>query len=213
MKFILMGIFMGSLLLMSEEARAVLINFDDQGLTGPSQFASTSGVQPLDISTSAGHVAFNGGVILTSTTHQPADQTSVYGTADKFLAPGLVNPLTITFDQPVTNVLIDIVNGLDLPVTYQVADNLGHSSTFALPRNTSSGLETIGLVTSGTQLTVTSLTFGNSAFDFFIDTIQFDLPIACGPDGCAVPEPGTVPLLVGGLAGVVWLRRRTLRPA
>src|SRR5258708_37097331 len=127
MKSFLVGMITVIVAISGTDANAVLINFDDQNLTGPSTFGATSGTpQAVDIATSAGQVAFGGGVILTNTTNQPADETSVYATSS--FAGTLGNPLTITFAQPVTNVLIDIINGLDQPVDYAVTDNLGNSS-------------------------------------------------------------------------------------
>jgi len=169
--------------------RAVLINFDDQGLTGPSTFAGTPGTpQAFSVSTSAGTVSFDGGVILTTTSNLPANQSSVYGTAD--FAGSLQNPITITFAQPITNFLVDIINGLTIndptsgqpvPIEYQLADNQGHSAIFSLPPNTASGAETIGFAATGTQVTISSLTFAPSLFDFFVDNIQFDLPSPAAP--------------------------------
>jgi hypothetical protein len=207
---------LGSLIAMTTPASAVLIDFDSQGLTGPSTYAAACAAvscpQTVIVSTSAGNVTFTGGVILTNTTNLPADKTSVYGTAD--FASGLVNPVTITFENPVTNFLVDVLNGETTNIDYTVSDNSGNSSTFNLAPNTSSGATTIGFAATGTIVNVASVTIPTSSFDFFIDNIQFNVPIVCGPNGCStqVPEPGTLGILGGVLAGfaVLWRRRKTL---
>ncbi len=193
---------------MSSSGSATTINFDDQGLTGPSLFGQPE--QTLVISTAAGNVTFSGGAILTNTANLPVNQTSVYGTTN--IVTGLLNPLTITFDNPVTNFLVDVLNGETSAGSYEVADNEGHSSTFTIPANTASGAETIGFAASGDVVTITSLTFGDS-FDFLIDNIQFDVPISCGANGCvntgtSVVEPASLPLLGLPLVALAYLRRR-----
>jgi hypothetical protein len=195
---------------MSSPGWAVTINFDDQGLTGPSLFGGQS-PQTVVVPTSAGNVTFTGGVIMTNTTNLPANETSVYGTAD--FAGSLLNPITITFQNPVTNFLVDVLNGETSGGEYKVADNEGHSSTFFVLPNTASGAETIGFAASGDTVTISSLTFGET-FDFFIDNIQFDVPISCGDNGCVSTGPGTVvepaslPLFGLPLVALAYLRRR-----
>jgi hypothetical protein len=206
MNFTLIGIFISALLMISGEAHAVLINFDDQNLTGSNAFTKNEASQTLNIATSAGLVTITGGVVLTNALNQPADESSVYGTSS---FAGLQNPITITFAQPVTNVLIDVINGLKFPVDYAISDNQGHSSSFSIVPNTASGVETIGLPTTTKLIDLASLTFGATGFDFFIDNISFNLPISCGPGGCVpVAEPATLPVLGASLVGMFWLRRR-----
>jgi hypothetical protein len=56
-------------------AQATIINFDDQGLSGPS---TPSGVSPVVINAGGDTVTFSNGQILTNETFLPADETSVY---------------------------------------------------------------------------------------------------------------------------------------
>lgn len=181
---------------------AATINFDDQGLSGPSTFGGPA-TPPVVVPTSAGNVTFSGGIVMTAVTSLPANQTSLYGTAD--FGQGLLNPLTITFANPITNFLVDIVNGLSQEVDYRVEDNLGNSSVFTLASNFNSGLTTIGFAAAGNVVTITSLNGGGGGFDFFVDNIKFNLAIECGRTGCnptVVPVPAALPLFLAGALGI-----------
>ncbi len=191
------------LALTSTSALATSIDFEN--LTGPSVFASSTPQSP-SYSVGGVNVTFTGGTILTNTTYLPADETTVYGTAD--FAPGpLQNPLTITFDQNISNFFLDVLNGENFDVTYTVADNAGHSASFTLAPNLSSGQTTTGFAATGTVVTVTA-SRAPSPWDFFIDSVRFDDPL---PAGAGVPEPSTL-LLLGsgfvGLGGFAWRRNR-----
>jgi len=187
-------------------ASADIITFDDQGLTGPSLFALT--VQKDITVTSPGGlmVQFKGGTILTNTANLPADQTSVYGTAG-FAGVNYKNPLTIVFAQPVTNFIADVFNGSTITATFMVSDNVGNSSTFTLPNNLAGGEHVVFFAAAGTQVTVTQLTNDPAVngWDFFIDNIQFNVPL---PN--QLPEPATLTLaVIGGVVvcGLGWRRR------
>jgi hypothetical protein len=133
-----------------------------------------------------------GGVILTATTACPANQTSVYGTAKWHNPtypsmdpdPSLTNPITITFSKNVTNLYLNLYNGMLVPIPYRVSDNLGNSSTINVVSNYSSGVSLIGpFVTAGNIITIEALDtgpyddgFGTSVYwDFLIDNIVFEL--------------------------------------
>lgn len=183
-------------------ASAATINFDDQGLTGPSLFGGPA-TPPVVIGTSAGNVTFSGGNVMTAVAFLPANQTSLYGTA--YFGPGLQNPLTITFQNSITNFLVDVVNGLQQTVDYRVEDNLGNSSVFSLASNVNSGVTTIGFAAAGNVVTITSLNGSNDTFDFFVDNIRFNLDIECGRGGCnptVVPVPAALPLFLAGALGI-----------
>ncbi|MEO0868106.1 MAG: PEP-CTERM sorting domain-containing protein [Cyanobacteria bacterium J06642_11] len=212
-------------------ASAIQINFDDQGLVGPSDFVLAGDAQILDIETEAGNVRFEGGVIISEATNDFFNDTSTYSTANGFLAlpennPTRQNPLTITFENPIENFFLDVINGLYLPgLEYTVADNLGNASTFALDSLQSGGSQTVGFATTGTVVTVTadtSQTFGT--YNFAIDNINFNAPlsgeiidpvlevIVPTPEQSAptsVPEPASVvALLLVGALGVYQQKRQ-----
>ncbi|WP_341527961.1 hypothetical protein WKK05_00975 [Nostoc sp. UHCC 0302] len=209
-KFYIPGITFGVLFVgIAGQASAVTINFDDQGFTGPSIFADAGVAQTLNIPTTAGNVKFEGGVILKNTTTLPANQTSLYGTAS-FGEPSLTNLLMITFDNPINNFSLNVFNGSSEDTSYTVADNAGNSSTFTLPPNVDSGRQQFGFATTGTEVTIKSVTDSLDRFDFFIDDISFNKPL---PPGKPVPEPifsPVVPLvLAAGLGTWRWKKRKT----
>ncbi len=198
-------------------AAAALINFDDQGLTGPSIFAIAGPAQHLTFDDFEGgviDVAFDGGVVLTEVTLLEANESSVYGTA-YFGDVSLLNPLTVTFSQPITNFFLDIYNGLGTQIEYRVADNDGHSASFVLDPYFEGGHRQIGFAATGTVITITSVTPPTSEFDFFIDNIYFNEVLPVGLDGhvdehlgeTPVPEPSTMAMLLLGAGGLTVYRR------
>jgi hypothetical protein len=193
-------------------AQASFINFDDQGLTGPSNFSQASpSPQTIDIASSSGNVRLEGGVILTNTSNLPANQTSIYGTAN--FGTGLSNPLTITFANNITNFLVDVLNGLSQTIRYEVSDGV-NSSVFDLAPNLSSGATTIGFAAAGNVVTITSLTAPTTQWDFFVDNIRWNLAIDCGPTGCnptVVPVPAALPLFLAGALGIAGFGFRSRR--
>jgi len=207
------GLLAGMLVVLglSYDASAIVIDFDSEGLVGPSTFAAAGPAQTLNIPTAIGNVTFENGVILTGTTNLPANATSIYGTAS-FADPTLGNPLVVTFPTPISNFFLDVLNGLTTEVPYQVSDNAGHSTVFSLPPNLSSGQTQIGFAASGDIVSITALSpTGGPAtsWDFFIDNIHFNEPL---PDQLnPVPEPTTL-LLFGttaaGLGLARWRRNR-----
>ena len=150
---------------------ATVINFDDQGLTGPSIFAAAGPEQVLSITTTDGLVTFEEGVILENTANLPANQTALYGTA-YFGDPTLDNPLEITFSNPIANFFLDVYNGLTSPIDYRVYDNLGNTATFTLAPNLTGGTTQIGFAATGTTVWIESITPPTTTWDFFIDNIQ-----------------------------------------
>lgn len=184
-----------------QSARATTIDFEDQ--SGPSFFASAGPAQSIV----EGPATFNGGVILTNTANLPANQTSVYGTAN-FSDPSLTNPLTVNFLSPITNFFLDVINGEPFAVNYTVADNLGHTATFLVASNTSSGAQTIGFAATGTLVTISAEAAGGN-FDFFIDNVHYNESLPPGLN--QTPIPAALPLFasaLGGLGFFGWRRRK-----
>ena len=189
-------------LAVSTVAIAEQISFEQ--FTGPALFGSAQ--QTLTIPTSIGFVAVSGGAILQGEANLPADQTSVYATAHfDDLITGYSNPVTLSFPQPINNFFLDVYNGNTENIDYTVADNQGHSSTFNLPDNFSSGQSLIGFAATGNKITILA---GPSTtgvdWDFSIDNVTFNEPLPPS----LTPEPeslGTVGL--GLVLGALLVRK------
>ena len=182
-------------------ANAITVNFDDQGFSGTSLFATTVTDSPT-ISTADGDVMLDGGGFLTNTANLPANQTTVYGTASFF--QGGLNPITLSFENPVNNFTLDILNGDISPATYMLSDDIGNSSTFTIAPNLSGGKSTVGFAATGNTISITAVVTGggdvanvidpsdNRFFDFFIDNVTFNAPIPTDiitPDEVVVVNP------------------------
>jgi len=197
-----LGIVTLTLLTLYAPAGADIITFDAQGITGPSTFAAATPQTVNTVSPDGVGVSFSGGTILTNTTNLPADQTSIYGTAG-FATPqgsgGYQNQITVNFPQAEQNIVARLLNGSTIPAIFQVTDNVGDSALFTIPPNLSSGMAEISLAGFASQFTVTQLTNDPnvSGYDFFLDNIQFNVPVAGVPDG------GSTALLL--LAGCICL--------
>jgi PEP-CTERM motif len=181
------------------QARADLVTFEDQP-SGPSIFAAAGPAQTLVYTFGTVTATFTGGVILTDESNETTDTSNVYATAD-FGSPTVTNPLTVTFNQPIKNFQIQILNAL--AGSYTMADNAGDSMNFSLATSGGS-IETEGFAAAGTQVNI----LYNGApdnFDFAIDNVTFDQPL-----GASTPEPNTIPILGAGLLALfgLCLRRR-----
>jgi hypothetical protein len=204
-----------SVALMTADARAATIDFED--LTGPNLFAGVVPFQPqhldhyVNVGGSGVDVAFDGGVILDETIVRndqnqdillPANATSIYGTAflGEDIGPVLPAALTISFSEPVSNLLFDVINGWGEPIRYRVEDNAGHFEEFTLLEALAGGQTKVFFPLAGDTVTIRPLTFGAfGEYDFFVDNIQFNEP---------VPEPTTLVLLGSGLVSAALARRR-----
>ena len=196
-----------ALAFVSVSAQASNINFDDQGLTGPPLFSSTS-LQTVNLTVDGVAVSISGGTILSNTNFLPGNTTSVYGTADPYLT-GAVNPITITFDSPISNFFLDIYNGNTETVDYLVSDNLGNSSAFTLLDNLTGDFQTVGFAATGSIVTILALAAPQGAccaFDFFIDNINFNAPLPPGLN--PVPVPAAVWLFGTALIGLIGFGKR-----
>ncbi len=196
-------------LCVASPAYAAIIDFESLP-PGPPLFQPTP-PEPLtfqDVGGTGVNVDINNGQILTQTFVLPANQSTLYGT-ECFGAcdtPNLLNPITVSFSEPINNFFLDVYNGWNTPVFYRVSDNAGNSADFLLPEAASSGHQLIGFAATGTFVTIAALTFGPAGeYDFFIDNIHFDEQL---PPLNPVPEPASIVLLGSGLAGAVMARRR-----
>lgn len=212
---------------LASAASATVINFDDQGLTGPSLFSQVTPSSPV-ITLDGVTATFSGGGILTAATNLPANRTSIYGTAS-FLDGGL-NPITVAFSDPIENFALTVLNGDTSSARYRLFDEIGNSSTFTLQPNLNGGASTLGFAASGRMISILALVedggieanIGNPNdprfFDFFIDNISFnaELPsdivtpdevVVVNPDTTVIPLPATAFLLLGALGALGFVRR------
>lgn len=176
-------------LLMAATASADVINFETQP-AGPSLFGGAP--ETLTYLTSSGTLTISGGTVLTATANLPADQTTVYGTDN---CCGYLNTITLTFTSPISNFFMDLYNGQTHTDTFAAADNAGHSASFTIAPNTSSGIALVSFPASGNIVTVTT---SDPNWDFFIDNIGFNQ----ATPGATVPEPSSFALLGLGLAAL-----------
>jgi hypothetical protein len=156
----------------------IFINF--QNYIGPSTFQAAGPEETLTIPTAIGDVIVSGGVVLTGETKLPADESSVYGTADTFddvvADPSLTDGITIIFPQPITNFAVNLLNGFSgpgrstSPTTYEISDNAGHSTIVSLPPNSQGGQALVSLPMAGTEVTISAIS-SLPDWDFSIDNI------------------------------------------
>jgi hypothetical protein len=166
---------------------ATTIDFEAQGGSAPPAFNNTLN-SPLTI----GIAAFRGGQLLKNEAGS-ADVSAVYATAGG--APYL-DPLTITFSQPVAAFSLALTN--NAPDTYTVADNLGGSQSLSLNANAS---RTFSLTDTGiTGVTVSSAT--TAFWDFAIDNVTFSESSSVAPEPVTFVPVGSV--LFAGL--LLWRR-------
>ena len=163
-------------------SRAESIDFES--FNGPSLFGNS--LQPLNILTSLGTVHITGGTILTAENNLPADTSSVYGSVQTSEGDfPYLNPITITFPEPVVGFSVDIFNGNTSPADFMVSDNAGHSQTFTLPDNFSGGDSLVSIPASGNVIRIFATPLaGDTPWDFSIDNIAFN----------ETPEPSTLTL-------------------
>jgi hypothetical protein len=172
-------------------AHATIINFDDQGLTGPSFAASTS-AGPLSILAGGDTVDFTNGAILTNEAALPADTTSLY--YNSFFLPGTSgSSMTITFSNPINNFFLDLYNGQVTADTFTVSDNAGRSTTVTIDSNGNGGLSLISFPAVGNIITITT---SDPSYDYSIDNIGFNQATP------GVPEPAAWALMLVGFAGL-----------
>ena len=180
-------------------AQATIINFDDQGLTGPC--CASVPAAPVNINAGGDNVVFSNGAILTGESNLPADQTSVYYNS-YFLPNTAGDAMTITFSSPVTNFFLNLYNGETYTDSFTVSDNDGHSTTVSIPSNGNGGLSLISFPATGNIITITTT---DTQYDYSIDNIGFNQPTP------GVPEPGTWAMFLVGFGAIGWTLRNARR--
>jgi hypothetical protein len=196
------GIAFASACLAAQTAGATLITFEDQP-PGPDNFAAAGPAQTLVYTAGAVTATFTGGVILTNETSETTDFTNVYATAS-FGDPTLTNPLVVTFNEPILNFQIQILNAI--AGNYELSDNAGHSDFFSLA-TTGGSIETVGFPATGTVVDITFLgpADGTTTFDFAIDNVTFNQPLG------GIPEASTWAMMALGFAALGFAGYRTSR--
>jgi hypothetical protein len=188
----LAGLGVAAAALIGSAARAEIITFDAEGLTGPS-FASQTSAMTISVPTSIGNVVFSNGAILTNEASLPADTTSVYYSS--FFLPGTAGEtMTITFPAPIQNFFLDLYNGETFPDTFTVSDNTGATTTVTISSNSAGGNALISFPAVGNVVTIT--TTDTAGYDFSIDNIGFN---QATPN---VPEPAAWALMLVGFGGL-----------
>jgi hypothetical protein len=190
------ALMLGVILLSPVSVLASQVDFEDQA-AGPAVFSLTTSGETLTYTFGSLTATFNNGAILTNELLQTTDNSNVYATFSGS-APSLTNPLTITFNQPVNNFSVDILNAAS--GDFELFDNAGHTDFFTLAV-TGGSIHTGTFATTGTVISIQELTlvgpFFPTRFDFAIDNVKFDGPVAGG-----VPEPSTWAMMILGFAGI-----------
>jgi hypothetical protein len=116
---------------------------------------------------------------------------------------GGLNPITLSFNTPVNNLLLDVYNrGADEFFQIESLSTLQGNPVYITNLQTRSP----GLIESG--ITGVSLLYDPTAtsWDFAIDNIRFDIALSC-PEACAeVPLPGSLLLTLAALLSLAGVR-------
>ena len=179
-------------------ASAAVFDFESDPLSAMTPFSSTSSGLTATFagSASAGTDAFE---ISYNSTSGPIKLYS--GLTLSFLTTGLdsidpSSPLTITFSQSVTA----------LSLNFALAESTG---SLSLTTNAGGSATVVGVVPSGYSYAEGLLTYSGAAFTIAtLSTNDTGLAVDNINATTTVPEPGTLALLVTGLAGIVLRRRR-----
>ena len=140
------------------------VTVDFESLTGPSVFG------PADAPVVLGGMAISGGKILTATTNLPANQTTVYGTAD--FCSGCDRALLAEFAKPVDELAFDLLNGLIVDVEYSVITDYG-TETHTLRPNWDSGMVRVAIPHKNVWYVRVTPRYETPEWDFFVDNFTF----------------------------------------
>ncbi len=183
-----------------------LIDFNPQAASAPNSInLSGIGDSPYTI----GNATFFGGQLVNNyvtlfslTTGIQPDTTGLYADMTPS-GPDFTNPMVITFAAPVYNFSLLVINYDGFAVPFEVADNLGDSSTMVLdPFASNGGAATFSLAGAGgiTSVTITERTSGFpfSDYSFGIDNVAFTV----------APEPAVsgFAFLSGAFLLALWRR-------
>ncbi len=191
-------------------ARADVITFESLVSSSTPLWFNGTLDSPLAITSTSGNVVtLAGGQLLNDQGGVfGADHTVVYasenlpGLAPPYNFPGVyANPITVDFQTAVNGFSVQITN--EINNTYQITDNLGHSTTLYIPLDTTA---TLTLADSGiTSVQISSLPT-SGAWEYAVDNLSFN------GSSAGVPEPSILTMLLlslGGIAAVVARKRRT----
>jgi len=138
---------------------------DFESFTGPDSFGTVD--PPLHVK----GATFTGGEVLTAVSNLPANRSTVYGTAS--FCSGCLPAIGIHFNDPVTRLRMQVMNGETSRVRYTVIGANGQSVTRVLDPNLRSGADVLAV--PGLRITSVQVlrTRESSNWDFLIDDVRF----------------------------------------
>lgn len=117
-----------------------------------------------------GNATFSGGQVLSGASFMPANRTKVYGTAH--FCAGCASEIQIDFQEPVSELKLQIFNGMTTTISYAVTADTGEQHLHTLSSNARGGFASINF--SSKKISSVSIRGGSSSgFDFFVDNLVY----------------------------------------
>ena len=187
----------------TSDLHAIMINYDDQGLIGPSYISGTPYDSPEVVEVSApalgGDVTFENGRIFTNASGVYANNTSIYANID--YGNYSSNIITIILPTIVSNYSLEIINAVPFDIEYQVRDNGGNSHNVTIIPNSLHSNEILEI--TGNNISIIEVEAITNAVDlgysrswaYGIDNLTINETIV-------IPESASMILIGSGLMGL-----------